>query len=1036
MEFHKGYILEDRYQFLSPLGSGATAQVWLAHDKLANLRVAVKVFDSIEGDGISDFQKEFATVYNINHQNLLTPTNYSVSGYVPYLVMPFCENGSTQSMVGKCSQSDIVPFIRDVAAALACLHANSIVHQDIKPENILIDDNLNFKVTDFGISTSRDDSNLTYGGTFPYMSAERFNGVLEPSGDIWGLGATIFELLEGETPFGDDGGINQAQGNPVPPITKTKVDPYLYNLICSMLDPDPAQRPSADKIHADMEFFLRYKRWPGPSAIKQYSIAVGIVVLVAAVLAIWGYNRTKVYYCQDYVEIYGEPQMIDKLTGSEHQARIFSYRVEKQAGHVRRVTLVNNADSCIAPDDYRRIPLRYPDQKYDYSNGRLQVICSDQNHCEVIRYTYVSDDQIEFFGPDGKKIFYTSNYSSMNTDGLYRGTSCIAKMRLVYDGQGRVAKRIYIGIHDYEITDASEATGHKLTYDKDGHITSITHINSERNRKMPDATGCATRRFSYDDKGNLTLVQMLDPDSIPVCDYQGRARICIEYNEDGNPIKESNYDTHNNLTPRRSDGVYSTSIEYTDQGIYYSYLGPNGEPVLCNSGFAYAFMKINPDNGHPASWQFKDVNENFVYGLQLDYDNNARIIRRSYIDQNGNKTSGPEGFSYFELQYDGSGHIIETRYFDAGGNKVQFFDTHRVSYNYDAQGRGTSSTNYNVDNVIAPNLYQYCISKYEYDDNWTAPKSISYRDANNVPVNCSDGYATEQNSFDDIGRLTDVYYKDANDAPATLFGAISHINFSYNGARVARVCGFKGSSTDAVCTIDVSFTNDGLALLYDPQIAPIPVAFKEESDGDSRSVYAIDSDGNPTNVTMPNGAVAHRLTKRGNDVTCTTVDGSIANADKAAQARVAGSYFIINDFFYNYLLLTPVYLEEQPEPTPTLPPTPTPTPSPTPTPTPTPTTDWKQTILSQGRTAFNGDNGEVWITEYDVNPNNTTITVKVRAKHITSTYDFTDAEREGMSRQNTRIRNLIYYQFGVPESVKVVVKILNNSGAEIQRYRN
>ena len=386
-------MLDGRYKLIKALGTGASAQVWLAHDSLANIRVAVKVFDDIEGDGIAEFQQEFSRVYNINHQNLLTPTNYSVSGDVPYLVMPYCENGSVQSMVGRCDQSDIVPFIRDVAAALANLHANNIVHQDIKPENILIDDNMVFKVSDFGISIARDDENMNYGGTYPYMAAERFNGVLEPSGDIWALGATAFEMIEGEPPFGSDGGITQAQGNPVPPITKAKIDNRLYDLICKMLDPDPALRPTADAIQAEMEFYLRYKRWPGHNPVRQYSI-VAIILAVFTVGLIWfGYNRTRVYYCKDYVEVNREPQMIDIITGSEHAQRYYSYRVEVQRGHVRRVTLVNSKGFTISAKDYRQLPLRYPDQEYRYKDGKVtSVVCRDENGCQVLSYKYDEDN--------------------------------------------------------------------------------------------------------------------------------------------------------------------------------------------------------------------------------------------------------------------------------------------------------------------------------------------------------------------------------------------------------------------------------------------------------------------------------------------------------------------------------------------------------------------------------------------------------------------------------------------------------------------
>ena len=1022
MELNKGSMLDGRYKLISPLGSGATAQVWMALDSLANIRVAVKVFDALEGDGVSDFQKEFSTVYNINHQNLLTPTNYSVSGDVPYLVMPFCENGSAQTMVGRCDQADIVPFIRDVAAALACLHANNIVHQDIKPENILIDDNLHFKVTDFGISSARDGDNLTYGGTYPYMAAERFNGQLAPSGDIWGLGATIFEMLEGTTPFGNDGGIAQAQGSPVPPITKTKVDSFLYDLICKMLDPDPALRPTADQIQQEMEYFLRYKRWKGHNPMRQYAFAAFILAVFAASLFIWSQTRTKVYYCQDFVEVNGEPQMIGRLYGSEHRARYFSYRVEVKGGHVQRISLVNPADSRISLRDYSQIPLRYPDQEYTYKNGQVEkVVCRDENGCQVLAYVYdIQNDvtNIIFKDEKGDAQFYSSAYYSSNgIEDLYGGRSNIQRMVLKFDDKGRVIERTYKDSNSRPITDANGAFSHRLSYDDNGRVTSVAHFD-DNDHLVADATGCAQRCFEYDATGNLIKVAMLDADNKPACDYQGRAVVNLEY-DNGNMVHEWYTNAYGRPVARRVDGVYGFRVTY-ENGYCTEYTGldANGMPMLNNEGFAIARFELDPASGQDASQRFFDVKNNFVYGYQIEYDNLGREIKRFCIDQNANHITGREGFCLCTTEYDDNGHTTKIAFFDTDNNPAEVAGTHCIQNEYDQSGRLVSITSYNKNNSIAPDLDGVCITSYQYRDFSDLPQKVSYLDANNRLVNSKDGYAIEENEYDEAGRLICVRYKDADSRPVSFFD-ISSIKLNYVGARLANVQGLNGS--DVKLTVSASLLADGLPLLRAPGF-DTPVAFYEDNNGQTRSIVAKDSLGNNINVIMPNGAIAHRLTMSGENVSCTSTSGEQAPESRERLQKMAAAYFIINSYFYDYALLYPNYVikEETPQQTEQENGSTTSTSA---------QTAWQRTLQEQNRhmpTVLESDEDYTWLLmRYEWT--NNSITVVLKAKHISgSVYEADDV--------NSYIRRFKTYpnrQFGISQSIPVKVKVLNNQNRTI-----
>ncbi|MBQ7697758.1 MAG: protein kinase [Paludibacteraceae bacterium] len=255
MQLNEYTLFANRYQLEHLLGRGGFSEVWLATDTLTNLRVAVKVYAPGQGmdqDGLKDFSKELTNVYNLNHTNLLKPQHVDAWENMPYLIMPFCEQGSCLKKVGKMKEDELWQLIHDVASGLAYLHDQDIIHQDIKPDNILIDSKGNYVITDFGISvqtrsTLRKSMNVANAsGTTAYMAPERFSAEPTPvkASDIWSLGATVYELLTGRTPFGEIGGGLQKGGADLPTI-HAELSPTLRQVITLMLAPEPWDRPSA-----------------------------------------------------------------------------------------------------------------------------------------------------------------------------------------------------------------------------------------------------------------------------------------------------------------------------------------------------------------------------------------------------------------------------------------------------------------------------------------------------------------------------------------------------------------------------------------------------------------------------------------------------------------------------------------------------------------------------------------------------------------------------------------------------------------------
>ena len=256
MHLQENTLFANRYQLIKLLGRGGFSEVWLAKDNWTHLQIAIKVYAPGQGmdqDGLQDFCSELASVYDLNHSNLLKPQHVDTWQNMPYLIMAYCPAGSCVKRVGKMTEPELWKLIHDVAAGLAYLHEKDVIHQDIKPDNILVDTEGNYLITDFGIST-RARSTLrksviggnTSGGTTAYMGPERFSRQPAPTkaSDIWSFGAMAFELLEGVTPFGEIGGGMQKGGAEIPFINAPVSDALKYTIF-KMLSKETWDRPTA-----------------------------------------------------------------------------------------------------------------------------------------------------------------------------------------------------------------------------------------------------------------------------------------------------------------------------------------------------------------------------------------------------------------------------------------------------------------------------------------------------------------------------------------------------------------------------------------------------------------------------------------------------------------------------------------------------------------------------------------------------------------------------------------------------------------------
>lgn len=278
MQYCKDLLFDNRYLFKKFLGSGSFGEVWLAKDNETDLDVAVKIYISVDQQGLNDFKKEFQLSFNLNHTNLLHANYLGVckEDNKPYLVMPFCPDGSVTKKAGKMDEKALWIFIRDVAAGLDYLHSQQppIIHQDIKPDNILVLKNGNYVISDFGISkqlknTLRKSAHLnSASGAVAYMGPERFSKQYQAvkASDIWSFGVTIYELVYGDLPFCGLGGSMQKQGADIPDLPE-EFSKEIKILFTSCLAKETWNRPTAKQI---MDYAAEYFRGATPKITWNY----------------------------------------------------------------------------------------------------------------------------------------------------------------------------------------------------------------------------------------------------------------------------------------------------------------------------------------------------------------------------------------------------------------------------------------------------------------------------------------------------------------------------------------------------------------------------------------------------------------------------------------------------------------------------------------------------------------------------------------------------------------------------------------------
>ncbi|MFF7648266.1 serine/threonine-protein kinase [Streptomyces sp. NPDC007983] len=257
-----GRLIAGRYRLAEQIGRGGMGTVWRAEDELLDRQVAVKqlhVSPHLSEEELTTMhertRREARSAARIAHPNVVVVHDVVDDGGLPCIVMEYVPSTTLGDLLkegGTLSPEETARIGRGMVAALRAAHEAGVLHRDVKPGNVLLGANGRVVLTDFGIAMATGTSTLTKTGevvgSIDYIAPERVRGRKPgPASDLWALGATLYQAVEGRAPFRKPTPIETGYAIAVDPLEPPKRAGALGPLIEALLAKEPEQRPSAEQ---------------------------------------------------------------------------------------------------------------------------------------------------------------------------------------------------------------------------------------------------------------------------------------------------------------------------------------------------------------------------------------------------------------------------------------------------------------------------------------------------------------------------------------------------------------------------------------------------------------------------------------------------------------------------------------------------------------------------------------------------------------------------------------------------------------------
>jgi serine/threonine protein kinase len=259
-----GTSLNGRYRLEARIGSGGMSTVYLATDVTLERQVAVKLMNrevASDSDQLERFRREARAVAQLSHPHVVGVIDAGEDDGRPYIVFEYVEGETLKERIrrhGRLPIPEAVAYAIEIARALGAAHSRHIIHRDVKPQNVLIDQEGSAKVTDFGIARTLEEDGLTADGrvlgTTDYVSPEQALGQhVTGQSDLYSLGIVLYEMLTGEVPFSGENQVAVAMKHvreEIPDVQTKR--PEVSAALAAVLETTTAKRES-DRYADDTE---------------------------------------------------------------------------------------------------------------------------------------------------------------------------------------------------------------------------------------------------------------------------------------------------------------------------------------------------------------------------------------------------------------------------------------------------------------------------------------------------------------------------------------------------------------------------------------------------------------------------------------------------------------------------------------------------------------------------------------------------------------------------------------------------------------